>query len=170
MSIWKWIQRFGSYTIYKRKRVSAFIIDETVIQIGNQHFWLWICIEPNLSFSAWNLHIWGKKYAYCWKIYSVTSRENGKHTVYTDGGTWYDEAYNILRLKHYLHSSLEKSLIERVNQYFKDRIECFDDYYSCRQNECNLFHVHNWIQFFVSIYNGTTFENYFINELNSRGE
>ena len=32
--------------LYKRKRVSAFIIDETVIQIGNQHFWLWICIEP----------------------------------------------------------------------------------------------------------------------------
>ncbi|MGE0242838.1 MAG: DDE-type integrase/transposase/recombinase [Nitrososphaeraceae archaeon] len=28
------------------KRVSAFIIDETVIQIGNQHFWLWFCIEP----------------------------------------------------------------------------------------------------------------------------
>ena len=27
-------------TIYKRKRVSAFIIDETVIQIGSQHFWL----------------------------------------------------------------------------------------------------------------------------------
>jgi transposase-like protein len=46
VSIWNWIQRFGSCQIYKRKRVSAFIIDETVIQIGNQHFWLWICIEP----------------------------------------------------------------------------------------------------------------------------
>ena len=28
------------------KRVSAFIIDETVIQMGGQHFWLWFCIEP----------------------------------------------------------------------------------------------------------------------------
>ena len=53
----------------------------------------------------------------------------GKHTVYTDGGTWYDEACNILRLKHYLHSPLEKSLMERINQYLKDRIESFDDYY-----------------------------------------
>ena len=44
--VWDWIQRFGSYQIYKRKRVSAFIIDETVMQIGNQHYWLWICIEP----------------------------------------------------------------------------------------------------------------------------
>ena len=38
--------RFDSCNIYKRKRVSAFIIDETVIQVGSQHFWLWFCIEP----------------------------------------------------------------------------------------------------------------------------
>ncbi|HJT84292.1 MAG TPA: hypothetical protein VJ697_07405 [Nitrososphaeraceae archaeon] len=88
-----------------------------------------------------------------------------KHTVYTDGGTWYDEACNILKLKHYLHSSIEKNLIERVNQYFKDRTESFDDYYPCVKNECNLFHVYNWIQFFVSMYNDTISENYFINEL-----
>ena len=94
----------------------------------------------------------------------------GKHTVYTDGGTWYHEACNVLRLKHYLHSPFEKSLMERVNQYFKDRTESFDDYYPCMQDECNLFHVYNWIQFFVSMYNDTIFENYFINELNERGE
>src|ERR1044072_6144869 len=94
----------------------------------------------------------------------------GKHTVYTDGGTWYDEACNVIGLKHCLHSSSEKNLMERVNQYLKDRIECFDDYYPCMQNECNLFHVHNWIQFFVSMYNDTTFENYFINKFNKRDE
>ncbi len=46
--IWNWIQRFGSSCqIYnKRKRISAFVIDETVIQIGNRHYWLWIAIEP----------------------------------------------------------------------------------------------------------------------------
>ena len=66
-------------------------------------------------------------------------------------------------MKHYLHSPLEKSLMERVNQYFKDRIESFDDYYPCMQQkgECNLFHVHNWIQFFVSMYNDTIAHNNF---------
>ena len=63
----------------------------------------------------------------------------GKHTFYTDGGTWYDEACNILKLKHYLHSQLEKSLMERINQYFKDRTESFDDYYPCVKNEFNIF-------------------------------
>ena len=84
----------------------------------------------------------------------------GKHTVYTDGGTWYDEACEVIGLKHYLHSPFQKSLMERVNQYFKDRIESFDDYYPCMQkDECNLFHVHNWIQFFVSMYNDTITNN-----------
>jgi transposase-like protein len=46
ISVWNWIQIFGSFKIYKRKRVSAFIIDETVIQIGSQKYWLWFCIEP----------------------------------------------------------------------------------------------------------------------------
>jgi putative transposase len=46
VSVWNGIQRFGSYQLYKRKRISAFIIDETLIQVGNKHFWLWICIEP----------------------------------------------------------------------------------------------------------------------------
>ncbi len=46
VSVCNWIQRFVSCQIYKRKRVSAFIIDETMIQIGNQYFWLWFCIEP----------------------------------------------------------------------------------------------------------------------------
>ncbi|MGE5822629.1 MAG: DDE-type integrase/transposase/recombinase [Nitrososphaerota archaeon] len=46
VAIWNWIQRFGSCQIYRRKRVSAFVIDETVIQIGNSLYWLWFCIEP----------------------------------------------------------------------------------------------------------------------------
>lgn len=52
----------------------------------------------------------------------------GKHTVYTDGDIWYLEACHLLRLKHYSHSSLYKSLIERVYQYFKGRTENFDEY------------------------------------------
>ena len=80
----------------------------------------------------------------------------GNHTVYTDGGTWYPQACNFLHLKHRLHSSLDKSLIERVMQYFKDRTECFDDYYPCTKNKnCELTHVYNWIKLFICLYNAT---------------
>jgi putative transposase len=159
VSVWNWIQRFGSCHIYKRKRVAAFIIDETVIQIGNQHFWLWFCIEP-VNSSVLGIYISEERnMIIAEKFIRSLAEKYGRHTVYTDGGTWYDEACNVLRLKHYLHSPLEKSLMERVNQYLKDRIESFDDYYPCMQIECNLLHVYNWIQFFVSMYNDTTTNN-----------
>ena len=129
VSVWNWIQKFGSYQIYKRKRVSAFIIDETVIQVGNQKYWLWFCIEP-INSSVLGIYISEERNMLIAEkfIRSLVSKY-GKHTVYTDGGTWYPEACNVLRLKHHLHSPFEKSLMERVNQYFKDRIESFDDYY-----------------------------------------
>jgi putative transposase len=150
----------------KRKRVSAFIIDETVIQIGSQHFWLWFCIEPIHS-SVLGIYISEERnMIVAEKFIRSLIEKYGKNIVYTDGGTWYDEACNIIGLKHYLHSSIEKSLMERVNQYFKDRIESFDDYYPCMQKEkCNLFHVHNWIQFFVSMYNDTITNNNYDFEL-----
>jgi len=148
--------RFGSYQIYyKRKKVSAFIIDEIIIQIGNQHFWLWICIEPVHSAVLVIYISEERNMLVAEKFIRSLVEKYGKHTVYTDGETWYDQAFSVLRLKHYLHSPLEKSLMERVNQYFKDRTECFNDYFSCMQkegSECNLFQVQNWIQFFVSRY------------------
>ena len=52
----------------------------------------------------------------------------GKHTIYSDGSTWYHQACSSsLGLKHRLHTPFEKNLIERAVQYFKDRTECFDD-------------------------------------------
>jgi len=78
----------------------------------------------------------------------------GKHPVYSYGGTWYPEACNALGLKQYLHSPYEKSIVERVNQYFKDRIEGFDDYYPCnRKSNCDLKHTYNWISFFILMHN-----------------
>ena len=159
VSVWNWIQRFGSCQIYKRKRVTAFIIDETIIQIGSQHFWLWICIEP-INSSVLGIYISEERnMLVAEKFIRSLVTKYGKHTVYTDGGTWYEEACNIIGLKHYLNSSIEKSLMERANQFLKDRIESFDDYYPCIKEECNLFHVYNWIQFFVSMYNDTIANN-----------
>ena len=72
VSVWNWIQRFGSSQIYKRKRVSAFIIDETVIQIGNQHSLLLICIKP-IHKTVLEYKYRRKKYVCSRKIYSFTS-------------------------------------------------------------------------------------------------
>jgi putative transposase len=68
-----------------------------------------------------------------------------KHSVYSDGGTLYPESCKVLNVKHYIHTPLEKRLIERVMQYFKDRTESFDNYYPCKKDDddCNIDHVYN---------------------------
>ena len=79
---------------------------------------------------------------------------HGQHPVSTDGGTWYPQACKFLRLYHHIHSSYEKSIIERTMQYIKDRTECFDDYFPCRKkNCCKLLHVWNWLNLFVGYHN-----------------
>ena len=73
----------GSSQIYdKRKRVSAFIIYETILQIGSQHFWLWICIEP-LHSSVLGIYISKERNMFVAEnfIGSLVDRY-GKHTVY----------------------------------------------------------------------------------------
>lgn len=64
--------RFGTCTIYKRKRVSAFIIDEIMIQIGNKHYWLRICIESirrsSLEFIPLKHEIY-LLYPHCWNFW-----------------------------------------------------------------------------------------------------
>jgi putative transposase len=52
------------------------------------------------------------------KIIRSLFEKYGKHTLYIQMVVhgMMKHACNVLRLKHYLHSSLEKSLMERVNQ------------------------------------------------------
>jgi putative transposase len=80
----------------------------------------------------------------------------GKHIVYSDGGSWYPDACNSIGLKHILHTSFEKSIIERAIEYVKDRTGYFDDYYPCRKSivfDCNVVHVYQWMTLFVFLHN-----------------
>jgi putative transposase len=80
-------------------------------------------------------------------------KKYGKHPVSTDGGTWYPQACKFLNMNHHLHSSYEKSMIERTIQYIKDRTS-FDDYFPCsRKEKYKLQHIRNWFNFFVNYHN-----------------
>lgn len=156
MTIWKWIQRFSLFPFYRKRRISAFIIDETMIKIGSRKVWLWVCIEP-IHKIILGIHLsQARNMLVLSSFLKSLIQKYGKHIVYSDGGTWYPEACKVLGLKHYIHSPLQQNLIERIMQYFKDRTESFDDYYPCNsKRDCDKGHVYNWIQLFVSMYNNT---------------
>ena len=127
-----------------------------MIKIGSQKLWLWICIEPIHKIILGIYLSQARNMLVARQFLESLIEKYGKHSVYSDGDTWYPEACKLLGLKQYLHSPLEKSLIERMMQYFKDRTESFDDYYPCNsKRDCDNGHGYNWIQLFVSMYNNT---------------
>jgi putative transposase len=157
VAIWKWVQRFNPKRLYSCKRVSAFLIDETMIHIGSDEAWLWIAVVEPI-----HRQILGVYYISRHRNMLVAEaflrsliRIYGKHTVYSDGGSWYPEACISLGPKHRLHSSYEKSIVvERTIEYLKDRTEAFDDYYPCTKTGlCNLQHVYQWLILIVFMHN-----------------
>ena len=161
VAVWYWIQEFNPKNIFsnrKNSRITAFIIDETAVQIGETDAWLWVATEP-IHHKILGVYILRHRNMLVAEAFLKSLvKVYGKHIVYSDGGTWYPEACNSLGLRHILHSPFEKSIIERTMESMKDRTECFDDYYPCsRKNDCNLLHVYQWIVLFVYMYNRSAF-------------
>ena len=137
----------------KRKKINQFIIDETLLKINSKFVWLWVAIEPihrqilkaDISFDRTML--------VAERFISSLINRYGKHPISTDGGTWYPQACRFLKVNHHIHSTLEKSLIERTMQYIKDRTEGFDYYFPCKKNKCKLNHVKQWLNLFIDQHN-----------------
>ena len=83
---------------FKRKRVSAFIIDETIIQIGSHHCWLWIYVEPSDK-SVLGIYISEERNMFVAENFiGLLVDKYGKHTVNTDG-TWYPTRMQLFAFK-----------------------------------------------------------------------
>jgi putative transposase len=149
-----WIQKYKPERLsYRKVMVSKFIIDETQLKVGSEYIWLWVAIEPKdkeiLSISISK----ERNMFVAERFLSNLIKDYDKHPVSTDGGTWYPQACQFLKLNHHIHTSFEKSIIERTMQYIKDKTECFDDYFPCRKKKCKLKHVQQWLNLFVDYYN-----------------
>ena len=46
VTIWNWIQKYHPEKISTRsKRISEFIVDETLLKVGSEYIWLWVAID-----------------------------------------------------------------------------------------------------------------------------
>jgi putative transposase len=153
VSIWNWLQKYQPKKYHKNKKIIEFIVDETAIKAGSELIWLWVVIEPNdKEILAVDISKERNMFV-AERFLSHVLDKYGKHQVSSDGGTWYPQACKFLNLYHHLHSSFEKSIIERTVQYIKDRTENFDDYFPCKKNKCKLNHIKQWLKLFVYQHN-----------------
>ncbi len=158
VSIWNWLQKYRPWKHLKNKKIKEYIIDETAIKAGSELLWLWIIIEPkHKEILAVDISKERNMFV-AERVLSQVVNKYGFHSVSSsDGGTWYPQACRFLNLYHHIHSSFEKSLIERTIQYIKDRAESFDDYFPCRKNKCRLNHIKQWFKLFVYQHNKEIF-------------
>jgi putative transposase len=104
VTIWNWIQKYKPQKIKsKRKKVSEYIVDETLLKVGSEYIWLWIAIEPeNKQILA--LYVSKARNMFVAEHFlSDVVNNYGIHPVSTDGGTWYPMACRFLKLRHHIH-------------------------------------------------------------------
>ncbi|HEY6535804.1 MAG TPA: DDE-type integrase/transposase/recombinase [Candidatus Nitrosocosmicus sp.] len=133
----------------KNKKIKEYILDETAIKAGSELIWLWIVIE-SLNNEILSFYISKKRNMFvAERILSEVINKYGLHSISSDDSAWYPQACKFLKLKHHLHSSFEKNIIERTMNYIIYRTESFDDYFPCIRNKYKLKPVKQWLKLFV---------------------
>lgn len=91
----------------RRNKISEYIVDETILQVGSQYIWLWVAIEPreNSQILAQNI-TYERNMLIAERFLSGVVKYHGNHPVSTDGGTWYPQACEFLKMDHHIHSPL----------------------------------------------------------------
>jgi putative transposase len=152
VSIWKWVQKYSGLAdrlSANKRAVKEIFVDETLLQIDGQDYWLWIAYEPNLD-ACLMMHLSRERTIFvCYQFFKQLLNRYGSKPIFTDGAQWYNDACRWLRLDHRVYGTELKNIMERFIQHIKDRTECFDDYFPCRKENCDRQHIWNWLKLFV---------------------
>lgn len=129
-----------------KKNVNVIFVDETEINVGGTEALIWIAFDPTVkAILGFHLSSSGNSvdaYRFIMKLV----KKYGRKPIYTDGAMWYTGACKWAGVEHIVFDFNEKGLIERINEYVKDRTEAFDDLFPCRSSFSNcLDHVGNWM-------------------------
>jgi putative transposase len=152
VAIWKWVQKYSRITekfVIGRRKVKKIFVDETLLKINGQDYWLWLAYEPNLHVCLMFRLSRERTIFVCYQFFKQIRTRFGNKPVYTDGAYWYNDACKWLRLKHIIYETDHKNIMERFIQQIKDRTECFDDNFPCKIIECERKHVNNWLRLFL---------------------
>ena len=111
VTIWNWIQKYQPKLIKtKQRRISEFILDETLLKVGSELIWLWwiVAIEPeNKQILALSISKERNMFV-AERFLDGLIKVHGKHPVSTDGGTWYPQACRFISCSSYPFFSREK--------------------------------------------------------------
>ena len=103
------------------RRIKDVFVDERLLKINGENYWLWLAYEPNLHVCLL-FHISRERTIFvCYQFFKQIRTKFGSKSIYTDGAYWYnDEAFKWLRLRHIIYGTQLKNIMERFIQQFYD--------------------------------------------------
>ncbi len=111
----------------KKRMISEYIIDETLIKVGSQYIWLWVAIEPkNKQILALTISI-ERNMLIAEKFISglVKIQDTWKTFGFNKWWNILPSSLHVLKPRSPHSFQLREKYIERTMQYIKDRIEGF---------------------------------------------
>jgi len=113
------------------------------VKIKGVEAWVWIAVEPYLKCFLGFYVSWRRNSLSAYLFLRELRRKYGRKPIYTDNAYWYPLACKWLRLELYIFDNGWKEFIERMNQYLKDRMGCFDNLSPYFKEDCKREHVNN---------------------------
>jgi putative transposase len=103
VAIWKWVQKYSGISDrllnVNKLAVKKIFVDETLLQIDGQNYWLWIAYEPNLN-SCLLMHLSRERTIFvCYQFFKQLRDRFGRKPIFTDGAQWYNDACGWLRFR-----------------------------------------------------------------------
>jgi putative transposase len=97
VSVWNWIQKHKPTMAFsRRKKISEFVIDETLIKVGQEPVWLRVAMEPKNKETLALTTFRERNMLVAERFISGLVKAHRKHAVSTDGGTWYPQVCRFL--------------------------------------------------------------------------
>ena len=73
----------------KKKKISRYVIDETLIKVGSEFIWLWVAIDTKTKAILRTKISKERNMFVAERFVADLIKIHGKHPVSSDGGTWY---------------------------------------------------------------------------------
>jgi transposase-like protein len=93
VSIWKWVQKYSKLVADRfrvdRRLIRWIFVDENLIKVDGQNYWLWIAYEPKLNTTClMMLHLSRERTIFfvCYQFFKQLRTKFGRKPIYTDGG------------------------------------------------------------------------------------
>ena len=138
---------------FKVDRHKEIFVDENLVKINGQNYWLWIAYEPHIN-SCLSVHLSKERTIFIYYQFFKQIREKyGKKPIYTDGAQWYIDACKWLRLKTFFMEQNLRLLWKDSSSKQKIELNALMIISPVSKDGCNMQHVWNWLDICsISIY------------------